>query len=445
MPDPSAADVLLKLASTPESTPRQVEKPVSAPAPAPVPSYFDMQPQPQGSTSMAAADNRASVASIGTPVWPQVPSNLVVVNASPASSAGDTPPIGAAAPVEAVQAPLPSRGEVLLPRAAKTTSPRAQPPLPDSAPPIAKPAPTRSASNGDQSPVHRRSASVGHAMKPSVQHRGEGSSASDDVPFRSAAMTASTTQSRRPARAASLSAPRRRKSSAVQHPHAPPPPPTIQSKSAELLTFHAKQAQAIARAQSLSGAPATVSLPRAGRSPSDRGGRRQPPPGIQPEYFALLAPSQQEEVHAEHQQAMLLARAAYQKAYDEAMAPLLARLPRLAHGPSSDTVQINHEDYYSSVAQPSPSHPPLPTAPSASSSSPPPRRSLTLHPSAKFMSAPNTDAAHAPPLPAIDYSSTNSGLAAGLASTTLTDDLKRRNHMRGAEPGEYSVTKRDLD
>ncbi|PWN30160.1 hypothetical protein BDZ90DRAFT_6100 [Jaminaea rosea] len=484
VPDPSAADVLLRLASTPEPAlqaeavvepqgseggqtlglerhaagvaPRiapdfiseqqlelELHPSASAPTAAPASGYFDLPPpQPR-----SKADDRFSAASIGTPILPLVQSSLVVVNASPVSSPGDTPPVvassqpsGRIAPTQVAVSSDPSQvtesATPLVPAPAFSQPPKA------SAAPLSLPKPisTRGASHEEARHLPRRAASVDHKLASS--HR---KASSDDQansgPSRESA-SPSKGESRAPVRASTYTAPRRRKSSATasQHPHAPPPP--TQNKSAELLTFHAKQAQAIARAQSITGAPTTVSL----AWPESRGGA--PPPGIHPEYFALLSPAQRDEMHNQHQRATMAGRAAYQRAYDEAMAPLLASLPRLAHAPPiPQTLHPPLPTGTNSMLQP-PSAPsaPFPTAGSSSSTHTSPRKSpVSLIPSAKFMSAPEEGATHAGSLPAIDYSASTSGLAAGAASGTLTDDLKRRNVARGAEPGEYSVTKRELD
>ncbi|CAO1620600.1 unnamed protein product [Jaminaea pallidilutea] len=201
------------------------------------------------------------------------------------------------------------------------------------------------------------------------------------------------------------------------------------SKPADLLNFHARQAQALSTA---SGAPSSLVA-------SDVMNETISPPCIDPAHWEHLSPEHRAWLHGQHLQAVVAARAAYQQAYDQAMEHALATLPAFTRTKGSASPQRSRQGSRAQLRSPSVS-----ATSSRRDANGEPRvgkaNGLARSPSAKFMMTPFVDTNI--PLPAIDAPGPSLGDA---ASSTLTDKLKRRVQDRGFEPGTYSSTKRDLD
>lgn len=299
--------------------------------------YFDISlvevSKPEGGL------NQASAASVGTPIPPAAPlSNLIVVNASPTQSSDDD------APQMASQTTRPGdrHSEAVKPAHATQLSKsegqsnsrldlqhffgrqRAEEQEKHASPPVD--APLRSRSSNRDSFGHRKALSVGNEARQPLRRKSEECSSAERTNKQARSQLA-------PARALTVSGPKRQWStSSSRSALSTSAASASHSKAAELLSFHAKQARAIAQAQ--------ANLRRSSSlAPPNAIGPKGAPPGVKPDFFAALSPSQRDHLQRSHEQAVLAARAAYQETYDRTMEPVIASLPPDAQATHDETIR----------------------------------------------------------------------------------------------------------
>ncbi|CAO1630945.1 unnamed protein product [Parajaminaea phylloscopi] len=279
--------------------------------------YFDM---PARDIS-GAHPSRVSTNSTGTPTVLHIaPSNLVVVNASPDDSKDEEEDrlIPAtkklSAPTAHTLSPLGLSAERW--NTLDTPEVARKEPVPSGTireAPSVLPQPTEPSLEVPSAPqtswTHRKALSVGSTRRRSEEVHDSNHS------------TRIMRTHLAPTRASTLSAPRREASTASSRSATSAEPvPHSTSKSAELLSFHAKQARSIALAQASVGASSFLALPETYRA------NGAPPPGVDPALYSALLPQQRRELQDQHEQAVFAARVAYQQAYDSRMGPVIDAL-----------------------------------------------------------------------------------------------------------------------